>query len=83
MQARDLRRLFPPNAGPRFAEALSAKCGPAICGRASANCRPAFGLCMTETMDRFNYEYLILRFGYPTYFAGTNNCGIAKKTRAL
>ena len=27
--------------------------------------------------DRFNYEYLILRFGYPTHFAGTNNCGIA------
>ena len=28
--------------------------------------------------DRFNYEYLILRFGYPSHFAGTNNCGIAK-----
>ena len=27
--------------------------------------------------DRFNYEYLILRFGYPAHFAGTNNCGIA------
>ena len=30
--------------------------------------------------DRFNYEYLILRFGYPAHFAGTNNCGIAKTT---
>ena len=29
--------------------------------------------------DRFNYEYLIFRFGYPSYFAGTNNCGIPKK----
>ena len=26
--------------------------------------------------DRFNCEYLILRFGYPSHFAGTNNCGI-------
>jgi hypothetical protein len=24
--------------------------------------------------DRFNYEYLIWRFGYPSHFAGTNNC---------
>ena len=30
--------------------------------------------------DRFNCEYLILRFGYPTHFAGTYNCGIAKTT---
>ena len=30
--------------------------------------------------DRFNYEYLTLRFGYPSRFAGTNNCGIAKIT---
>ena len=30
--------------------------------------------------DRFNYEYLTLRFGYPSHFAGTNNCGIAKIT---
>ena len=29
--------------------------------------------------DRFNYEYLILRSGYPSHFAGTNNCGIAEK----
>ena len=29
--------------------------------------------------DRFNYEHLILRFGYPAHFAGTNNCGIAKQ----
>jgi len=28
--------------------------------------------------DRFNYEYLISRFGYPSHFAGMNNCGIAK-----
>ena len=28
--------------------------------------------------DRFNYEYLTLRFGYPSHFAGTYNCGIAK-----
>ena len=30
--------------------------------------------------DRFNYEYLILRFGYPSHFAGTNNWGIVKKS---
>ena len=29
--------------------------------------------------DRFNCEYLILRFGYPSHFAGTNNCGICLK----
>ena len=26
--------------------------------------------------DRFNCEYLILRFSYPSHFAGTNNYGI-------
>ena len=26
--------------------------------------------------DKFNCEYLILRFDYPSHFAGTNNCGI-------
>ena len=27
---------------------------------------------------KFNYEYLILRFGYLSHFTGTNNCGIEK-----
>ena len=30
--------------------------------------------------DRFNCEYLILRFGYPSHFADTNNCGIEKNS---
>jgi hypothetical protein len=30
--------------------------------------------CNEYLKDRFNYEYLILRFGYPSHFAGTNNC---------
>ena len=30
--------------------------------------------------DRFNREYLILRFGCPSHFAGTNNCRFAKKS---
>ena len=30
--------------------------------------------------DRFNYEYLILWFGYHSHYAGTNNCGIEKST---
>ena len=29
-------------------------------------------------LDRFNDEYLSLRFGYPSHFAGTTDCGIAK-----
>ena len=29
--------------------------------------------------DKFNYEYLILRFGYPSHFASTNNCGNRKR----
>ena len=31
--------------------------------------------------DRFNYKYLILRFGYPSHFAGTNNYGFEKKIK--
>ena len=40
------------------------------------------GICIFPTYlkDRFNYKYSILRFGYPTHFAGTNNYGIAKTT---
>ena len=40
------------------------------------------GICIFPAYlkDRFNYKYSILRFGYPTHFAGTNNYGIAKTT---
>jgi hypothetical protein len=30
--------------------------------------------CKGYLKDRFIYDYLILRFGYPSHFAGTNNC---------
>ena len=29
--------------------------------------------------DRFDCKYLILRFGYPSHFSGTNNCRICLK----
>ena len=35
-------------------------------------------LVMKYLKDRFNYGYLTLRFGYPSQFADTFNCGIAK-----
>ena len=30
--------------------------------------------------DRFNFKYLILRFGYPAHLVGTNICRIVKTT---
>ena len=45
-------------------------------------CSVHFSLSIYKYLkDRFNYEYLILWFGYPSQFAGTNNCGIEKKNQ--
>ena len=46
------------------------------CIKPSAHCT---SIC-EYLKDVFNYEYIILQFGYPSHFAETNNCGVGKKS---